>query len=88
MAKIVFMVEDSEDGQHVQCEARSSDVDDKTSLANIIAQYLAENWVGLVTAARLSHHQRTLREGQELAKEEQVAPVTRQIVDLSGNKLN
>lgn len=84
MAKVYFLIEDNEDGQSVTCECRSSDVEQKDSHANIIGNYIADNWVGLVQAARLAHNQAVLREAASLQRE--VEPVkTTGLVDASGS---
>ena len=73
MAQVQLLISDNpEDGGRLECECRTSDPEDKNSMANIVGLYLADNWLGLVQAARMTHAQAIVREGKSLMKEEEL----------------
>jgi hypothetical protein len=88
MAQVQFLLSDSDDKQSLNCEARSSDIDDHDSLANVVAVYLADNFPGIVQAARLAKSQAVIREATQLMANEERDKAIQQrtsIVDEGGN---
>jgi hypothetical protein len=69
MARVAFTITDGADGQTVDCEARCDDMTNPEAPALLISQYIADNWVGLVAAARLAHRQAILQEARSLQQE-------------------